>query len=65
MIHVGDKVKIAFIGAAYTTYPGFLDYYRDCGSSIMVERVCSQYEHGRSPTAEEARTKTFTVMFVR
>jgi hypothetical protein len=65
MIHVGDKVKIATLGFDYTTYPGFLDYYRDVGSSTIVERVCGQYEYGRSPTEEEARTKVFTVMFVR
>lgn len=65
MIHIGDKVKIADTGHICSTYPGFLDYYRECGSSTMVERVCSQYEYGRSPTAEGVRDKVFTVMFVR
>ena len=65
MIHVGDKVKIATIGTAYSSYPGFLDYYREVGGSSIVERVCSQYEYGREPTGEEARDNVFTVMFVR
>lgn len=65
MIHVGDKVKIADTGRIYTTYPGFLDYYRETGTSNMAEQVCSQYEYARSPTASEARDKVFTVMFVR
>ena len=65
MIHVGDKVKIATSGAIYTTYPGFLGYYREVGSSSVVERVCSQYVYERSPTDEEVRNTVFTVMFVR
>lgn len=66
MIHVGDKVKIGFTGALYTTYPGFLDYYREVAhASAITERVCNQYEYGRSPTDEEVRDKIFTVMFVR
>ena len=65
MIHVGDKVKIAMIDRAYTSYPGFLDYYREVGGSSTVERVCSQYEYGREPTGEEARNNVFTVMFIR
>lgn len=64
-IHVGDKVKIGFIGAIYSSYPGFLDYYRDVGSSSIIERVCSQYELNHSPTSEEARNSVFTVMFIR
>jgi hypothetical protein len=65
MIHIGDKVKIGHTGAVYTTYPGFLDYYRDIGSSTIVERVCSQYEYGREPTETEAQCNLYTVMFVR
>lgn len=65
MIHIGDKVKIAVLGAAYTTYPGFLDYYRETGASAVTESVCGQYEYGRSPTEAEARDKVFTVMFIR
>ena len=65
MIHVGDKVKIATSGAIYTTYPGFLDYYRQVSSSMMAERVCSQYMYERSPTDEEVRNTVFTVMFIR
>jgi len=66
MVHVGDKVKIGFRGAAYSTYPGFLDYYREAASSTTaVERVCSQYVHGRSVTEAEAQNSVFTVMFVR
>ena len=65
MIHVGDKVKIGYTGAIYNTYPGFLDYFRQVGCSTMVERVCSQYECGHSPTASEARDKVFKVMFIR
>lgn len=65
MIHVGDKVRIEDAGRLYSTYSGFLDYYRDCGSSTMVERVCSQYEYGNSVTTSEVHDKVFTVMFVR
>lgn len=65
MIHVGDKVRIEDTGRLYPTYSGFLDYYRDCGSSTMVERVCSQYEYGNSVTTSEVHDKVFTVMFVR
>ena len=65
MIHVGDKVKITDTGKIYSTYPGFLDYFRQVGCSIMVERVCAQYEYGRSPTAADARDKVFKVMFIR
>ncbi len=65
MIHVGDKVKIGYTGVVYNTYPGFLDYYRDIGCSAMIERVCFQYEYGRSPTDAEAHDKVFTVMFTR
>ena len=65
MIHVGDRVKIGYTGAIYSTYPGFLDYYRRCGISPLTERVCSQYELGRSPTDSEVRDRVFTVMFVR
>lgn len=65
MIHTGEFVKIADIGAIYNTYPGFLDYYREAGTSTMIERVCSQYEYGRSPTQTEARNNVFTVKFVR
>lgn len=65
MIHIGDKVKIGNAGDIYGTYPGFLDYYRDTGGSAMVERICSQYEYGRSPTDEEVRDKVFTVYYVR
>ena len=65
MIHIGDKVKIANVGGIYNTYPEFLDYYRDCGSSTMVERVCSQYAYGNSATTSEVHDKVFTVMFVR
>ena len=65
MIHVGDKVKIADIGRIYSTYPGFLDYFRAVGCATMVERVCAQYEYGRSPTASQARDGVFKVMFIR
>lgn len=65
MIHVGDKVKIGFTGALYTTYTGFLDYYRDCSSSTLTDRVCGQYKYEHSPTNEEVRNTVFTVMFVR
>lgn len=65
MIHVGDKVRITTLGVVYTTYPGFLDYYREISSSTMIERVCSQYEYGRSPTLGEAQCNLYTVMFVR
>ena len=65
MIHVGDKVRIEDAGSLYPTYSGFLDYYRDCGSSTMVERVCSQYEYGNSATTSEVHDKVFTVMFIR
>ena len=65
MIHVGDKVRIAVTGAIYSTYPGFLDYFRNVAGSTMVERVCEQYEYGYSPTDEEVRGKVFTVMFIR
>ena len=65
MIHVGDKVKIAVTGAIYNTYPGFLDYFREAAHApAITERVCSQYEYSRSPTAEDIG-KVFTVMFVR
>lgn len=64
MIHVGDKVKIGFTGDIYSSYPGFLDYYREMSSSSLIERVCSQYEYGRSPSVEDT-TKVFTVMFIR
>lgn len=65
MVHVGEKVRIGYAGAVYSSYPGFLDYYRECGSSTMVERVCHQYEYGRSPTDSEVSDRVFTVMFVR
>lgn len=65
MIHIGDKVRIEDAGRLYSTYSGFLDYYRDCGSSTMVERVCSQYEYGNSATTSEVHDKVFTVMFIR
>ena len=65
MIHVGDRVKIANTGALYTTYPGFLGYYREVAHSAVAEHVCSQYEYERSPTDEEVRDKIFKVMFVR
>lgn len=65
MIHVGDKVKIGNTGDIYSSYPGFLDYYREMANSSLIECVCSQYEYGRSPTEEEARDKVFTVMFIR
>ena len=64
MIHVGDKVKIGYTGAIYSSYSGFLDYYRQCGSSTMTERVCSQYDYG-NPTDSQVRDRVFTVMFVR
>lgn len=50
MIHVGDKVKIANTGDIYSTYPGFLDYYREVAHSTMTDRVCAQYTYGQSPT---------------
>lgn len=65
MIHVGDKVRITTLGVVYATYPEFLDYYREISSSSMIERVCSQYEYGRSPTLGEAQCNLYTVMFVR
>ena len=66
MIHIGDKVKIGSTGALYTTYPGFLDYYREVAhASVVTDRVCSQYEFGRSPSDAEVRDKVFTVMFIR
>lgn len=65
MIHVGDKVRIEDAGRLYSTYSGFLDYYREVGSSTMVERVCSQYEYGNSVTTSEVHDKVFTVMFIR
>lgn len=65
MIHVGDKVKIGYTGAIYSTYPGFLDYFRQIGISTMCERVCAQYEYGHSPTEADARDKVFKVMFIR
>lgn len=65
MIHVGDKVKVEDVGLMYSTYSGFLDYYREVGSSDVIERVCSQYGYGNSPTTAEIRDKVFTVMFVR
>jgi hypothetical protein len=65
MIHTGEKVKIGFTGAVYTTYPDFLNYYREVSTSSLIERVCSQYELGRAPTITEARDTVFTVMFVR
>lgn len=65
IVHVGDKVQVATVGGIYNTYPGFLDYYREVGSSEVIERVCSQYEYGGSLTQAEAREKVFTVMFVR
>lgn len=64
-IHVGDKVKVEDVGLMYSTYSGFLDYYREVGSSDVIERVCSQYGYGNSPTTAEIRDKVFTVMFVR
>lgn len=65
MIHIGEKVRITDTGKIYNTYPGFLDYYRELASSGVIERVCSQYTYGNSPTAEEVRDTVFTVMFVR
>ena len=65
MIHVGDKVKIADTGRIYSSYPGFLDYYKFMGSSLTTERVCSQYALNHSPTDEEVRDKVFTVYYVR
>ena len=65
MIHVGDKVKIGYTGAMYSTYTGFLDYYRECAGSDMVERVCSQYYLVSPPTDAEVRDRVFTVMFIR
>lgn len=65
MIHTGDKVKVEDVGLMYSTYSGFLDYYREVGTSTMIERVCSQYEYGNAPTTSEIRDKVFTVMFVR
>ena len=65
MIHIGDKVKIGYTGAIYTSYAPFLDYYRQCGASTMIERVCSQYVYGNSPTDAEVRDNVFTVMFIR
>lgn len=65
MIHVGDKVKITDTGKIYSTYPGFLDYFRQVGSSTMIERVCAQYEYDRSPAAADVRDKVFKVMFIR
>ena len=65
MIHVGDKVRIFELGKVYSSYPGFLDYYRDTGSSSMVASVCGQYKLNRSPTEAEVRDKVFTVMFIR
>ena len=65
MIHVGEQVRITDTGKVYSTYPGFLDYYRQCGSSSVTERVCSQYEFGREVTDEEAHDNVYTVMFIR
>lgn len=65
MIHVGEEVRITDKGKVYSSYPGFLDYYRDVGTSTVVERVCSQYEIGRQVTDVEAHENVFTVMFVR
>ena len=65
MIHVGDKVKIGYTGAIYSSYPGFLDYYKFIGTSAVEERVCSQYALNHSPTDEEVRDKVFTVYYVR
>lgn len=65
MIHVGERVKVEDVSWMYTTYSGFLDYYREVGCSNVTEQVCSQYSHGRSPAPSEVRDKVFTVMFVR
>lgn len=65
MIHVGDKVRIEDAGRLYSTYSGFLDYYREVGCSEVIERVCSQYEYGNSATTSEVHDKVFTVMFIR
>lgn len=65
MIHVGEQVRITDTGKAYSTYPEFLDYYREVGTSTVVERVCSQYEYGREVMDVEARDNVYTVMFVR
>ena len=65
MIHVGEQVRITDTGKVYSTYPGFLDYYRQCGASSVTERVCSQYEFGREVTDEEAHDNVYTVMFIR
>ena len=65
MVHVGDKVKVEDVGLMYSTYSGFLDYYREVGSSTVIERVCSQYEYGNAPAISEIRDKVLTVMFVR
>ena len=64
MIHIGDKVEITDTGKIYSMYPGFLDYLREISSSNLIERVCSQYEYGRSPSVEDT-TRVFTVMFIR
>ena len=65
MIHVGERVKVEDVGLMYSTYSGFLDYYREVGHSNVIEQVCSQYSYGHSPVQSEVRDKVFTVMFVR